>query len=706
MPRRRLAAIIGSACLATTIQPATAGPLTYPATHRGTVVQDFHGTKVADPYRWLEDAQASDTQAWISAQNALTRSYLDASPVREQLRRRITEVWNYPRYSTPVKRGDFLYFSKNDGLQNQSPLYRQRGLTGKPELVLDPNTLSTDGTVALKQTEWDRNGRHMAYMLSRSGSDQQDLRIRDLQSGKDLPETLQWCQFASVAWDHGGLGFYYNRFPATGTVPAEDANSFNRLYWHVLGTPQTQDRLVLAKPDDKDLMVSPGMSWDGRYLFVSLSRGTSPNNRLYVRREDGKSQWLHLVDKEQAEYTAIGSIGDDLYVKTNAGTPRGRIVRIDLRHPQTEAWRTIVAQTDDVIDTATLVEGGLAITYRRDAHSLMRLHDRDGRLRREVALPTLGTVTEVSGEPDQRSLYFGFTSFLFPTQQYRYDCRTGALTVFAAAKASIDTKQYVTEQVFVPSKDGTKVPVFLVHRKGISLDGSHPTLLYGYGGFNISLTPSFSASRLVWLEHGGIYALANLRGGGEYGEAWHEAGMLAKKQNVFDDFQAAAAWLVKKGYTQAKRLAIMGGSNGGLLVAANMVQRPDLFGAVICQVPVTDMLRYHRFTVGRYWVPEYGDADTDAAMFRVLHAYSPLHNVKSGVAYPPTLITTADTDDRVVPAHAFKFAATLQAANPGTAPFLLRVETKAGHGAGKPTAKVIDEIADVDAFLFRVFGML
>ncbi|MBC7545929.1 MAG: S9 family peptidase [Candidatus Sericytochromatia bacterium] len=706
MPRpRRLAALVGSACLASALQPAVATPLTYPGTPKGDVVQDFHGTQVADPYRWLEDAQGSDTQAWITAQNKLTRSYIDESPVRRQLHKRLTEVWNYPRIATPVRRGEYLYFSKNDGLQNQAPLYRQKGMTGKPQLVLDPNTLSSDGTVALKQTEFDKAGRYMAYGLSRSGSDGQDYRIRNLQTGKDLPETLHWCQFASIAWAADSRGFYYNRFPAAGSVPADDEHAHNRLYWHKLGTPQSADRLIMEKPEDKELMLSPGMSWDGRYLFVSLTRGTSPHNRLYVRREDGKSPWIPLIDKEEAEYAVIGSIGDTLYLKTNAGNPRGRIVQVDLRRPSAPVWKTIVPETADVIDSVTLVAGGLAVTYMRDAHSLMRIYDRDGRLKRDVSLPTLGTVTAVSGEPDQRSLYFGFTSFLFPTQQYRYDAQTGALAVFAATKASIDTTQYVTEQVFVPSKDGTKVPVFLVHRQDIPLDGTHPTLLYGYGGFNVSLTPSYSASRLVWLEHGGIYALANLRGGGEYGEAWHEAGMLTQKQHVFDDFQATAAWLIKRGYTQAKRLAIMGGSNGGLLVAASMVQRPDLFGAVICQVPVTDMLRYHRFTVGRYWVPEYGSADADQTTFQFLRDYSPLHNVKAGVAYPPTLITTADTDDRVVPAHAYKFAATLQAANPAAAPMLLRVETKAGHGAGKPTAKVIDEIADIDAFLFRIFGM-
>jgi prolyl oligopeptidase len=570
---------------------------------------------------------------------------------------------------------------------------------------MDPNQLSPDGTVALTLESYSPNGRYLAYGLSRGGSDKQEVRIRDLQTGKDLPETLHWCRFTSIAWKSDSKGFYYNRFPAPGTVAAADESNYNRVYAHTLGKPQAQDPLVLEKPDDKELMLSPVTSHDGRYLWVYLTRGTSPDNRLHIRREDGHSPWIRLVDSETAEYVPIETVGDTLYMKTNEGAPRGRIVAVDLKRPQPAHWKTVVPQGPDVIDEAILAGGKLVVTHRRDAHSTLRVYALTGKPERDVTLPTLGTVGSLSGEPDRSELYFGFTSFLFPTTQYRYDLRSGQMVRWAGATSPVDTSQYVTEQVFVPSKDGTKVPVFLVHRKGLKLDGTHPVLLYGYGGFNVSLTPSYSASRLAWLEKGGIYALANLRGGGEYGEAWHQAGMLNRKQNVFDDFQATASWLIDKKYTQPKKLAIMGGSNGGLLVATSIVQRPDLFGAAICQVPVTDMLRYHRFTVGRYWIPEYGNAETDAALFPILKGYSPLHNVKAGVKYPATLITTADTDDRVVPAHAFKFAATLQAATAGEAPVLLRVETKAGHGAGKPTAKQIDELADSYAFLFQHLGM-
>jgi prolyl oligopeptidase len=705
MPDSRLLAGLTLLSLLGAAAAAGAAPAGYPAARRTTTTDTYHGTTVADPYRWLEDAQASDTQAWVTEQNKLTRRHLDGDPGRAALKARLTRLWNYVRVSTPTLRGEHLFFSRNDGLQNQAPLYHQVGATGKPAMILDPNQLSKDGTVALTLESYSPDGRYLAYGLSRGGSDKQEVRIRDLHTGKDLPETLHWCRFTSIAWRADRQSFYYNRFPAPGSVAAADESNYNRVYAHTLGRPQGEDPLVLEKADDKELMLSPVTSEDGRYLWIYLSRGTSPDNRLYVRRDDGKAPWIKLVDKETAEHSPIGTIGDTLYVKTNADAPRGRIVAIDLRQADFPRWHTVLPQGKDFIDEAIIAGGHLVVTSRRDAQSVMAIHTLDGKKVRDVALPTLGTVTGLSGEGQRSTLYFGFTSFLFPLTQYRYDLVTGKMAHWAGAKPPIDTSAYVTEQVFVPAKDGTKVPVFLVQRKGLKRDGSNPVQLYGYGGFNVSLTPSYSASRLVWLEKGGIYALANLRGGGEYGEAWHQAGMLDRKQTVFDDFQATAAWLIDQKYTRPAKLAIMGGSNGGLLVAASIVQRPDLFGAAICQVPVTDMLRYHRFTVGRYWIPEYGNAETDAALFPVLRGYSPLHNVQPGVAYPATLITTADTDDRVVPAHAFKFAATLQTASDGPAPILLRVETQAGHGAGKPTAKLIEEVADVDTFLFQHLGM-
>ncbi|HHJ53878.1 MAG TPA: S9 family peptidase [Caldithrix abyssi] len=679
--------------------------LKYPAAKKVDVVDDYFGVKVADPYRWLEDENSKDTKAWVAAENRLTFGFLHSSPAYEKIKKRLTELWNFPKYSAPRKVGDRYFFWKNDGLQNQSVLYMQKSLDSPPKVVLDPNQLSTDGTVSVSALALSRDGKLLAYGLSSSGSDWQEIKIQDVDSGKDYKEVLKWCKFSSIAWKHDGSGFFYNRFPAEGTVPKEDRNNYNRVYWHKPGTDQSADKLVYQDNANKELGFSPLVSEDGKYLLLEVWRGTDPNNRIYYRPVNSKRPFIKVLNKNDAAYSYLYNQGSKFYFKTDKDAPRGRIVLIDFKKPAQKFWKEIIPQQKEVLHYAKVVNGMLVVDYMKDAHDIIRIYTLDGKFVRELKLPTLGSVYSISGRPQDSEMFITFASFLFPPTIYRYDFTSGKMHTFRKPEINFDADRYVTKQVFYRSKDGTRVPMFITHRKDLKMDGNNPTLLYGYGGFDISLTPSFSVARLVWLENGGVYALANLRGGGEYGEEWHRAGMLDKKQNVFDDFIAAAEYLIKEKYTNPKRLAINGGSNGGLLVAACMVQRPDLFGAVLCQVPVIDMLRYHKFTVGRYWIPEYGNAEADSNQFKFLYAYSPLHNIKEGVEYPPTLVTTAESDNRVAPLHAMKFVATLQEKYKGRNPILIRVETKAGHGAGKPTSKRIAELADLYTFLFKVFGM-
>jgi len=701
---RAIAALHASILVLVAAWTLPAQPLQYPHSKKVEVIDDYHGVHVADPYRWLEDAEAEDTQLWGAAQNKLTFGYLEKISSRPAIKQRLTELWNYPRYSVPVREGSRYFYTKNDGLQNQAVLYWQERLEGEAHVVLDPNQLSADGTVALTNLAYSKDGRLLAYGLSRSGSDWQEIKIRNLDTGTDFQETLKWCKFSGIAWRHGHQGFYYNRFPEPGTVPKEDENNFNRVYYHRLGTPQAQDQLVFERPDFKELGFAPSITDDGKYLVLNVYHGTDPKNRIYYREVDASGPFIRLLDEAEASYSLIDNDGTLFYFQTDWQAPRGRIIAIDLKQPAREHWREIIPEQPEVISFATMVNHQFVVAYLRDAHHLLKVYDRTGRFVRELPLPTMGTIAGLSGRRQDSEMFLQFTSFLFPATIYRYDFTTDRMQAFREPAVKFDPTAYETRQVFYHSKDGTRVPMFLTHRRGLPLNGENPVLLYGYGGFNVSLTPFFSASRIVWLENGGVLAVPNLRGGGEYGEEWHQAGTLARKQNVFDDFIAAAEWLCANRYTNPRKLAINGGSNGGLLVAACMVQRPELFGAVICQVPVIDMLRYHKFTVGRYWVSDYGNADKPED-FNFLRAYSPLHNVKPGVAYPPTLITTADTDDRVVPAHAKKFAATLQAAQAGLHPILIRIETKAGHGGGKPTSKQIEEAADIYAFLFHTFGM-
>lgn len=674
-------------------------------TRRADIVENYHGTQVADPYRWLENAETEETRAWVTAHNDVSSAYFQAVAAHPQIAARLTELIDFPRYSTPVQKQGRYFFSHNTGLQNQALLYTQQGLESQPEVLLDPNTLSADGTVALVTQVYSHDGSLLAYGVSVGGSDWQELKVRRVADGKDYPDIIRWCKFTSVAWKHDNSGFYYDRLPEPGSVPEEDQSCYSRVYWHRLGTPQEDDQLVYERPEAKELGFSPFISDDGKYLMLHVWLGTDPKNRFYYREVESDGPFIRLLDDFDAAYHFIYNVGPIFYFHTNFDAPRGRIIAIDSEQPERANWREVLPEQADVIASVCVANQQFIVTWKHDAHHLVKRYSLAGQPLGEIALPALGSIPVTSSEPEATEVFLHFMSFLYPPSILRYDFLNDTLSIWRGPQLNFKTEQYETKQVFYTSKDGTRVPMFLTHKKDLVLNGTNPTLLYGYGGFNISLTPEFSPYDLLWLECGGVYAQPNLRGGDEYGEEWHLNGMLEKKQNVFDDFIAAAEWLIANNYTSSSRLAINGGSNGGLLVAACMVQRPELYGAVVCEVPVIDMLRYHKFTVGRYWIPEYGNAEADPEHFKFLYAYSPLHNVRPGVAYPATLIMAADTDDRVVPAHAKKFAATLQAATSGEKTILLRVETKAGHGLGKPTAKVIEARSDVFAFLFQEFNM-
>jgi len=700
-----LVAALGAGCHTLSATHTACRRPVYPQARKEAVVDVYHGVEVADPYRWLEDADSAETQAWVAQQNDLTEQFLARTGTRGKIKARLKALTNYPRYSSPSKQGGRYFFWKNDGLQNQSVLYVQDKLDAEAKVVVNPNVLSADGTVAVTTAALNWDGTRLAYGLSRSGSDEQEVRIREVDGGMDLDEVLQWCRFTTIAWRHDGSGFFYSRFPDPNTVSEEDRMNYNRLYWHCLGTPQSADVLIYERPDNKELSLAPVVTEDGQYLVLYLHHGTDLRNRVYYRPLEGNGPFIRLLDEADARYDFLGNLGPVFYFLTNLDAPKGRIIAIDTDRPAQAHWSTVIPESDDVIDYAGWVDNQLVLVYMHDVHHWLKVYHLDGQYVRDIDLPSLGTVGGLSGRQDDPEMFFSFTSFLYPSTSFRYDLRSNELRVVHQPEVDFDLAAYETRQVFCTSKDGTRVPMFITCRKGLTLDGGHPTLLYGYGGFNINITPGFSTSTLAWLEAGGIYAQANMRGGSEYGESWHQAGMLDKKRNVFDDFIAAAEWLIENNYTRPGKLAIRGGSNGGLLVAACMLQRPHLYGAVVCQVPVIDMLRYHQFTVGRYWIPEYGDAESSREQFDYLYAYSPLHNVKAGVGYPPILITSADTDDRVVPLHAKKFAAMLQEKAVGDNPILLRVETKAGHGGGKPVSKAIDEQADIYTFLFDVLGM-
>ncbi|GJQ19903.1 MAG: prolyl endopeptidase [Bacteroidia bacterium] len=682
-----------------------AQPFQYPKAETIDAVDDFHGTRVADPYRWMEQENDPRLKMWIEQQNVLTSAYLKDVPARERFKQRLLELLNYPRYSVPVRNGTMYFYTRNDGLQNQSVLYVQEGLAGTPRVLINPNDLSEDGTVALVNRRASKDGSLLAYGLSTGGSDWQEIRICRVADGKGFDDFIRWTKFAQVAWTPDNRGFFYSRFPDPSTVAPEEQSYHMKVYWHQVGTSQSADKLVYERPDAKELGFNPLVTDDGKYLILFVWKGTDVNNRIYYRELGEEGPFIRLLDDADAAYEFIGNTGSAFYFHTTLNAPRGRIIAIDVRKPERANWKELVAEREEPVSFATLVNEQFVIAYLKDAHHILLTFSLDGTPAGEVPLPGLGTIAGLSGEREDTTMFFGFTSFLYPTTIFRYDFKSKTVTPFWEPGLKFDPSAYETKQVFYQSKDGTRIPMFLTHKRGLVLDGNNPTLLYGYGGFSAGMLPSFNVARLAWIEQGGVFALANLRGGNEYGEEWHQAGMLDKKQNVFDDFIAAAEWLIRNKYTRTPKLAIQGGSNGGLLVAACMLQRPDLFGAVVCQVPVADMLRYHRFTVGRYWVGEYGNAEENPDHFKFMIKYSPLHNVKKGVAYPPTMITTADRDDRVVPAHSLKFAATLQANDAGLNPILLRVETKAGHGGGKPISKQVEETSDILAFLVKALRM-
>ncbi|HKV11922.1 MAG TPA: prolyl oligopeptidase family serine peptidase [Thermoanaerobaculia bacterium] len=678
--------------------------IVYPPSPKVDQVDDYHGVKVPDPYRWLEDPDSAETRAWVEAQNKVTSAYLEAIPEREAIRNRLTELWNYERFSVPFKEGGRYFYFRNDGLQNQNVLYRLDRLDGKPEVVIDPNTLSQDGTVALVGMSVSEDGKLLAYGLSSGGSDWQEWHVREVETGKDLKDHLRWVKFSDAAWTHDNKGFFYSRYdePRPGRQ-LEDANFFQKLYYHRVGTPQSEDELVYERPDQKEMGFVASVTDDGRYLVIHAWMGTETENGIFYKDlETPGSKVVELLSGFDASYNFVGNDGPVFWFRTDLDAPRGRVIAIDLRSPVRESWRELIPQAAETLEGVAVLSDSLVALYLKDAHSQVRTFDLAGKPVRELELPGLGSVGGFSGRRTDRETFYTFTSYTSPGTIYRYDLTTGKSTLFREPKIQgYDPSLYETRQVFFESKDGTRVPMFISHKKGLKLDGTNPTYLYGYGGFNVSQTPGFSVPQVVWMERGGVYAVANLRGGGEYGEEWHQAGSKLKKQNTFDDFIAAAEWLIANRYTGKGRIAIAGYSNGGLLTAASMIQRPDLFGGVIVGVGVLDMLRFHKFTIGWGWVSDYGSPDNPEE-FKALYAYSPYHKLKPGTAYPPTLITTADHDDRVVPAHSFKFAAALQAANAGRYPTLIRIETRAGHGGGKPIRKKIEESADEMGFLFHV----
>ncbi|MBC8121374.1 MAG: S9 family peptidase [Gemmatimonadaceae bacterium] len=678
----------------------------YPQATRVDQTDNYHGTSVSDPYRWLEDPDSEPTRTWIEAENKITFGYLDDIPERAAIKQRLTTLWNYERYGVPFKEGGRYFFSKNDGLQNQNVVYTLAALDDTPRVLLDPNLLSADGTVALSGSSISEDGKLMAYGTSTSGSDWQEWKVREVGTGKDLPDRLQWIKFSGASWTPDGKGFFYSRYDEPNAVTQfQDTNYFQKLYYHRLGTPQSEDVLVYERRDHKEWGFEGNVTEDGRYLVITISRGTDPKNQIFYKDlQDAGAGVVELLAGFDADYGFIGNDGPVFWLQTDLDAPRGRVIAIDTRRPERSQWKQVIPQSSETLRGVNLVGGRFIASYLKDAYTQVKIFGEDGTYLREVDLPGIGTAAGFNGRREDTETFYAFSGFTTPTAIYRYDVATGKSTVFRKPQVDFNPDDYQTQQVFYKSKDGTRVPMFITHKKGLKLDGNNPTYLYGYGGFGISLTPSFSPGNLVWMEMGGVFAVPNLRGGGEYGEEWHQAGTRQNKQNVFDDFIGAAEWLVANRYTAPGKLAIGGGSNGGLLVGAAMTQRPDLFGAALPAVGVMDMLRFQKFTIGWAWVSDYGSSD-DPVDFKALYAYSPLHRLKPGTAYPPTLITTADHDDRVVPAHSFKFAAALQAAHTGPAPVLIRIETKAGHGAGKPTTKIIDEIADRWGFLVRVLDV-
>ncbi len=697
----------------------------YPQTRRVDHVNTYHGTQVADPYRWLEQdvRESAEVAAWVAAQQKVTEAHIEAIPERDAIRARIEQLWNYERYSSPFKIGGRYFFYKNDGLQNQSVVYVQDTLDDEPRVLLDPNTWSEDGAVALAGLVPSDDGRFVAYGVADAGSDWRRWHVMEIGSGqkegedvdRKLDDVIRWIKFGSVAWTQAADGFFYSRFPEPEEGQKfQSLNLNHKLYFHRLGTPQSDDVLIHQRPDEPEWGFHPTTTEDGRYLVITVSKGTDDKYRVLVKdlqkpEASLKAHLLEVIGNFDHEYSYIGNEGPIFYFKTDHEAPRGRVIAIDIRHsgkghPEKKNHREIIPQAEETFDDVNLVGGRLIALYLKDAKTQVNLFDLEGRPLGDVRFPGIGSAHGFGGRRNHTETFYTFSSFATPPSIFHYDLSTGKSTLYRRAQVAFDPDEYVVKQVFYESKDGTRVPMFIAHKQGVVLDGTNPTLLYGYGGFSIPLTPGFSVSRLAWMERGGVFAMPNLRGGGEYGEAWHQAGTKLNKQNVFDDFLAAAEWLIDNHYTRPDKLAIQGSSNGGLLVGAAITQRPELFGACLPAVGVMDMLRFHKFTAGRYWVDDYGSSD-DPEQFAALRAYSPYHNIKPGTNYPATMVMTADTDDRVVPGHSFKFAARLQQAQAAAAPILIRIEIRAGHGAGTPTSKLIDRAADQWAFLVKHLNM-
>jgi len=679
--------------------------LKYPVAKKVNQVDDYHGTKVADPYRWLEDTDSADTKAWIEAENRVTQQYLSTISKRSTFKDRLTTLYNYERYAGYERAGSNFLFQRNDGLQNQNVLY-VADAAGKERVLLDPNTLRADGTAALSQHMASKDGKLLAYGIADAGSDWEEWHVRNIDTGKDLPDVIHWSKFMPIAWAPDQQGFYYLRFPEPKAGSAlRDANRDSKIYLHRLGEPQSADKLIYERPDQPEWLFAPMVSDDGRYLMIGIQTPDFGRNLLtYFDLRANPTKPIDLVSKLTAAFNPMGSEGSVVYMQTTDSAARGRVIAIDLAKPARENWREIVPQQKDALSGAMVVGGHIVALYLKDGANAIKVYSMDGKRATDVALPGVGAVEFYPAHQTDKEAFFGFMGYTSPRVMYRLDPQAGAATVVRKSKLSFDPAKFETKQVFYPSKDGTKIPMTLAYRKGLKLDGHNPTVLYGYGGFNVPVTPTFNAWIIEWMEMGGLYASANLRGGSEYGDEWHDAGKREKKQNVFDDFIAAGEWLIANRYTSTPRLAIYGGSNGGLLIGAVLNQRPDLFGAAMPAVGVMDMLRFQKFTIGAAWADEYGSSD-NAKDFPVLYRYSPLHNIKPGMHYPPVLITTSDHDDRVVPGHSFKYAATIQAAQAGPSPTLIRIETRAGHGAGKPTTKIIDEYSDRLAFLYHELKM-
>lgn len=687
-----------AACGGTQQQQAGIAPLPYPETKKVDTADDYFGTKIADPYRWLEDDNSEETKQWVEAENKVTFDYLGKIPFRNQVKDRLTEVWNYEKFGTPFKKGNYYFFYKNDGLQNQSVLYVQEGLNGTPKILVDPNTLAADGTTSLAGISIREDGKYIAYNLAKSGSDWNDIVTMEIGTGKVLPDTIHWVKFSQASWK--GDGFYYSTYPAPTSHAYSGKNENSKAYFHKLGTKQSEDKVIHADA------AHPGRGWfivatdDGKYLSLFGSQSTSGNS--FAVKKTNSPNWTWVDTSFNHEYNVIDNIDNMLLVHTNKNAPKWQLVMIDPLKPQQENWKKIIPEGTDLLESIHLCNGKIVAKYLHDVTSKLTVYNLDGKMEKELSTPPLGIVGFSSSMKDSVAFY-SFTNYTTPSTIYKYNISTNTSEVFFKPKVDFNSDNFESKQVFYPSKDGTKIPMIITHKKGITLNGNNPCFLYGYGGFNQNITPGFITNAVAFLENGGIYAVSNMRGGNEYGEEWHKGGIICNKQNVFDDFIAGAEYLIKEKYTSSQKLAVHGRSNGGLLVGAVMTQRPDLMKVALPGVGVLDMLRYHKFTIGYYWASDYGRSDS-ATHFPCLVKYSPLHNVKE-TEYPATMITTADHDDRVVPAHSFKFAAELQSKHKGPNPVLIRIDQKAGHGAGKPTSKQIEEWADIWSFVMYNLGM-